>query len=641
MTIKQRLQKLTRFVGTLPLKTKILSGVVLLFIVSYAFIFGLPKQVAFDYSAEVCARQLTLFPGMQKQGGKEGFTVELRDKFSIGNLEVGALKTCFVATEPPTEGSYRTTVSPFGGVIAAKQYSLEVAKMRSVSTNSFVGKTIPTGRPLTLQLDGPDTVYTYKFKVADKSVDCEPKDSTVLCRIEKLNLAHGAAFEGSVERYFNATKINEVSKGSFKTMLPLLLVNGSLTDGQIVYDKPASFSFEYDDTVAKADLVLQQKNGEALEKVPAATSYDGKKLVVTPKDALKREAQFVLTLKTVEAEDGNTTPDPYIVNFTMSGGPKVKSVSVGGSNVKQSEQIIVTFDQPLSDDVDVTKLAKITGANAAMKKVSETEVSFGLQNAALCTAFTLTIDKGVKSGSNDETSTEPWSFNSRTICGYSSVIGYSVKGRPIVAYYFGSGATTILFTGGIHGSEQSGYSTMQAFVTWLQSNAYTIPANKRIVVVPNTNPDGIAAGTRYNANNVNLGRNFPTANWSASIETASGTLPTGGGTSPGSEPEVRALITLVQQLRPRLSMSFHAQGSLVGANKFADSVAIGDIYARTVGYGTMYYNAEEVMGYPITGEMEDWMGESMNIPAVLIELPRTSGNYFPSQQSAIQKIINV
>ena len=159
--------------------------------------------------------------------------------------------------------------------------------------------------------------------------------------------------------------------------------------------------------------------------------------------------------------------------------------------------------------------------------------------------------------------------------------------------------------------------------------------------MPNSNPDGIAAGTRNNSRNVNVGRNFPTANWSASIQTASGTLPTGGGTSKGSEPEAAALISLTRQLRPRLEVSFHAQGSLGGANKYGDSTAIGDMYARTVGYRTMYYNAEAVMGYPMTGEYEDWMGEELGIPAILIELPTLSGNYINSQLPALKKLLEI
>jgi predicted deacylase len=178
---------------------------------------------------------------------------------------------------------------------------------------------------------------------------------------------------------------------------------------------------------------------------------------------------------------------------------------------------------------------------------------------------------------------------------------------------------------------------MQAWVQHLQSNP--VPADKRIVVVPNANPDGIANGTRNNARNVNVDRNFPASNWSASIDTAAGTLPQGGGTSPGSEPEAAALINLTRQLRPRLSVSFHSQGRLVGANMIGDSSAIGGMYASTVGYSTMFNSAEDVMGYGITGEYEDWMGQEMGIPAILVELPSNSGNYLNSQMNALNKLL--
>ncbi len=200
-----------------------------------------------------------------------------------------------------------------------------------------------------------------------------------------------------------------------------------------------------------------------------------------------------------------------------------------------------------------------------------------------------------------------------------------------------------MFTGGIHGSEPSGYSTMQALVWYLQVNAGSvIPAGTQVVVVPNTNPDGIAKLSRNNVHNVNIDRNFPTANWKSDIDTSSGLIVNGGGTSAGSEPETQALMNLTRQLRPRLEVSFHAQGSLVGANKYSDSVAIGNIYSSTVGYGTMYYNAEDIMGgFAMTGEYEDWMGEEMNIPAILIELPTSSGNYINSQLTAITKMIKL
>jgi len=234
-----------------------------------------------------------------------------------------------------------------------------------------------------------------------------------------------------------------------------------------------------------------------------------------------------------------------------------------------------------------------------------------------------------------------WSFTSRVSCGTTKTIGYSVSGRPIIAYYYGNGASTILFTGGIHGNEQSGKYLLQDWTDHLDSNAYKIPANKQIVIIPSVNPDGLATSTRYNANKVNLDSNFASANWQTDTHNSSGVVSGGGGASPASEPETKALASLTTSLQPMLEVSFHAQGRLVGANQRGDSLNIGNLYASSVGYSSMIGQAEETMGYAITGEYEEWAGERYNTPAILIELPTLTGNYFESNKSTLWKIVNL
>jgi len=210
-----------------------------------------------------------------------------------------------------------------------------------------------------------------------------------------------------------------------------------------------------------------------------------------------------------------------------------------------------------------------------------------------------------------------------------------------LAYIFGSGSTTILFTGGIHGNELSGSYLMHDWISYLDSNAEAIPTDKKIVVVPDVNPDGLATSSRYNSNNVNIDRNFPSANWTADIDSSSGLVVGGGGASAMSEPETKALANLTTTLQPRLEVSFHAQGSLVGANQRGDSVSIGNLYASSVGYSSMIGHAEETMGYTITGEYEEWAGEQYGTPAILIELPSATGRYFWAHQSTLWKMVNI
>jgi protein MpaA len=416
------------------------------------------------------------------------------------------------------------------------------------------------------------------------------------------------------------------------------LVESSLENDMTIYDTPKEFTYTFDREIEAAEGVLRRSDGDKAV-IAVALSTKGAVLTVTPEAPLERDAAYALQLDQVAGIDGASLAKPLKTAFTLSGGPKVASVSVGSSNVAQNATITVTFDQPLKEDIAIEEFARSTGVGASVAVISKNSITFTLSSASLCSAFSLVIDKGLPSGSNDALSTKAWKFDSRISCGYSSVIGYSVNGRAIISYTFGTGASTLLFTGGMHGSEPSGTSTMQAWADYLQSYGYQIPADKKVVIVPNTNPDGIATGARYNANNVNIDRNFPSANWRSDIDTATGLLPTGGGASAGSEPETKALIALTRQLRPRLEVSFHAQGSLLGANQLGDSVAIANAYGATVGYGSMIGNAEEVMGYSITGEYEDWMGEEMGVPAILIELPTQYGNYLSSQLTALLNLL--
>ena len=89
-------------------------------------------------------------------------------------------------------------------------------------------------------------------------------------------------------------------------------------------------------------------------------------------------------------------------------------------------------------------------------------------------------------------------------------------------------------------------------------------------VVPVVNPDGMLAGIRQNAVGVDLNRNFPAASWRPddSFSYPPGIDParrspenrvnrSSPGSSPGSEPETRALIELVERLRPPLVVDLH------------------------------------------------------------------------------------
>lgn len=624
---------------SVPLPIRIVVGVVLLSVV-YELVFILPTNVQLSYANKyTCVNWLTVAPTTQHQrAGSTEYALIPQDIVKVFNVPVFGTKACVTPVSSPKEGDAKVSMAPFGTPIFSKTFKVVAPALPTANVASLKGKEISAVKRLAIPMSDRDAIHSYSIGQSSTKASCAPTDTGLLCDMAALNLEPSTAYTIDLYRVYNDATPVKVASVPIKTLTAVQFADATVKNDATIYDKPASFTFTFDRELDTVDGTLKRTDGTAGD-VAASFKTNSKTVVVTPTQPLPRNASYQLTLQQVTGKDGGSLADPIVTNFKTSGGPKVANVSVGATGVPQSAKITVTFDQPLKADVDIAKLARVTGVTGSVAKASDNSVTFTLSAAPLCAAFSLVIDKGVPSGSNDETSADAWKFDGRIVCGTSAVIGSSVKGRPIVAYTFGTGSSTILFTGGIHGSEASGVTTMQAWVTYLQTNAYKIPAGKKVVVVPNTNPDGIAANTRYNANNVNLDRNFPASNWRPDIDTATGIIATGGGSAPGSEPETRALLGLTRQLRPRLEVSFHAQGRLVGANEVGDSTPIGLAYARTVGYKSMIGSAEAEMGYSITGEYEDWMGQELGVPAILIELPSNYGNYLSTQMTALSNIL--
>ena len=132
------------------------------------------------------------------------------------------------------------------------------------------------------------------------------------------------------------------------------------------------------------------------------------------------------------------------------------------------------------------------------------------------------------------------------------MLGRSVDGRPIRALQTGDfdAARRMLVVGCIHGDETAGIAVAERL-------ALAAPRPELdLWIVPDLNPDGVAARTRGNADQVDLNRNFPWR-W----------RPLGGVfySGPGalSEPESRIADRLISRLDPGVSIWFHQHLDLV------------------------------------------------------------------------------
>jgi murein peptide amidase A len=133
------------------------------------------------------------------------------------------------------------------------------------------------------------------------------------------------------------------------------------------------------------------------------------------------------------------------------------------------------------------------------------------------------------------------------------VIGRSVLGRPIVAWSLGSdhAPRRVLVIGVIHGNETAGLAITSAL------RRIAPPQGVQLWVLPELNPDGVAAGTRQNAHRVDLNRNFPYL-WKFTAEPVYYS-----GPRPASEPETVAAMRFVRQIRPAVTITYHQHMDLV------------------------------------------------------------------------------
>ena len=85
------------------------------------------------------------------------------------------------------------------------------------------------------------------------------------------------------------------------------------------------------------------------------------------------------------------------------------------------------------------------------------------------------------------------------------MIGHSARGTPIRAVRVGPARARVklLVVGSVHGDEPAG----GAIVARLRRSKP--PRGTALWLIEDLNPDGHAAGTRQNANGVDLNRNFP------------------------------------------------------------------------------------------------------------------------------------
>lgn len=241
------------------------------------------------------------------------------------------------------------------------------------------------------------------------------------------------------------------------------------------------------------------------------------------------------------------------------------------------------------------------------------------------------------------------------------IIGTSVEGRNIEVYTFGTGTTSLLFVGGIHGGyEWNSILLAYKMIEYFQSNYSSVPNNVTVHIIPNLNPDGLYLATglegrfslsdiknnnmhntgtgRFNANHVDLNRNFdckwqPTSSWKGQKVSA--------GKNAFSEPEAEALRKYVTEIKASAVVMWHSQANNVYGSEcekgiLPDTITLMNTYAKAGNYGAV----PKFDAYPVTGDAEGWLA-SINIPAVTIELETRTSIEWDRNLAGVTAIIDL
>ncbi len=195
--------------------------------------------------------------------------------------------------------------------------------------------------------------------------------------------------------------------------------------------------------------------------------------------------------------------------------------------------------------------------------------------------------------------------------GVTEQLGTSVQGKPIIAHRLGSGEETVIFFGAFHGDEPESTLVVEKLLQHLQENPELLQ-NRTAVLVPVVNPDGLEAGQRKNANEVDLNRNYPTSNWNSEGKDTD----YWGGTAPASEPETKIVVELLERYKPDRIISIHCPYKCVNYDGPAERLA--KIISEENGY-----KVEPSIGYPTPGSFGTYAGIEGNIPTITLELPPT------------------
>ena len=227
--------------------------------------------------------------------------------------------------------------------------------------------------------------------------------------------------------------------------------------------------------------------------------------------------------------------------------------------------------------------------------------------SALCAAITLCILAGCQRPAPLPGTRYPVVPGKASVTVHAFVPGSSGEGRPIECHHVGQGEDVILIMASIHGDEPAGTPLVYRLAEHLRARPDML-TGRQVVLMAVANPDGLASGTRHNANGVDLNRNFPAWNFAPSPD---------HGPGPLSEPESRAIKAVLDAYKPHRVVTIHQPVACVDYDGPAENLAWAmgrwvDLPVKRIG------------SQP--GSLGSHVGVELGIPIITLELPASASS---------------
>jgi len=191
--------------------------------------------------------------------------------------------------------------------------------------------------------------------------------------------------------------------------------------------------------------------------------------------------------------------------------------------------------------------------------------------------------------------------------------GKSVEKRPIEYLVFGHGRNVVFILATIHGDEYLGTPLIHRLAEYLDKHPDFLDGRK-VVLLPNANPDGMAHFDHFNVNGVDLNRNFESGNRRNGNRNGPYAL---------SEPEALVIHEIIEKYSPDRVVSIHQMmGWTTESDKGPGMVDfegpaehLASVMSEHCGLPVERFGTQK-------GSLGAYVGDDLGIPIITLEIPK-------------------